>query len=204
MEYVACYYFNLEEFFSVLEQFNITKYNLFANLLKIFEPLIILLPLVYINPVYIIPKRNLKYFVGIREGFFSFLRRFFGLFISLYKPTPNNTKNVFFGRFVNLAIKSIFKIFVRKKIMVYWRTNTQLFKIKLQVGIQEGVKSNFGTIYPFKERLYVFYPFILSVFLLIALHNLNGLLFYGFTNTAFLLQNFVYSYQIVVGLTLLE
>jgi len=48
-----------------------------------------------------------------------------------------------------------------------------------------------------------YYPYIFVTFFLIVCHNFNGLIFYGFTNTAFLLQNFVISFQAVVGLTLI-
>ena len=63
--------------------------------------------------------------------------------------------------------------------------------------------TNFGDHYPYFTRLLNYYPYLAMVFFLILIHNFNGLLFYGFTNTAFLLQNFVISFQSVVGLTIL-
>jgi len=57
--------------------------------------------------------------------------------------------------------------------------------------------------YPYYNRLLNYYPYFFSVFFLILFHNFNGLLFYGFTNTAFLIQNCIISFQSVVGLTIL-
>ncbi len=187
-------------FGSVLEQFNITKYNLFDLFFDSLLPLMITLPILSVNFLYYLAQLRLDNLVLYIKNFFI---RFIGFIVSLYRPTMINTKNFFFGRFVLLFVKTFFKLYIRKRLMMFWRTNSQIIKLKTQLGIQEAIKSNFGNHYPFTVRLYEFYPFIVNVFVLIALTNLNGLLFYGFTNTAFLLQNFVYSFETVVGLTIM-
>ena len=79
----------------------------------------------------------------------------------------------------------------------------QVIKVKFQYKLQQIVKTNFGHGYPYFSRLLNYYPYILATFLFIILNNFDGLFFYGFTNTAFLLKNFLISFQIVVGLTLI-
>lgn len=187
---------------SVLEQFNITKYNLLSGVLDALIPLSIITPFVYIDFRSIIERRSYK-FLGVTlikvQRCLQVILRFI---FSLFGPTPDNTKNFYYSRWVQLVTKMFFKLYIKRKLSIFCKTNTYIVKIKIQLGIQEGVRSNFGHSYPFVNRLYEFYPFMFTIFFLIVLNNLNGLLFYGFTNTAFLVQNLSFSSQIVLGVTI--
>lgn len=189
---------------SVLEQFNITKYNLFNGIVPDFlVTFLIWVPFFTCIDIKFIYIKKYRFLLKIRNFLRHIFINFFKIIFSIFCPTPDIAKNYFFGRFVKLFIKTFFQLMLRKRLLVFLRSNSQIAKIKIQLGIQHALESNFGHAYPFTIRLYQYYPFILSIFVIIALTNLNGLLFYGFTNTAFLLQNFVFSFETVVGLTLL-
>merc|ERR1712110_545725 len=73
-------------------------------------------------------------------------------------------------------------LFIKKKLILFIRCNSQVVKFKIQYTFQQAVETNFGHGYPYYSRLLNYYPY---------------------TNTAFLLQNFVISFQAVIGLTLI-
>merc|ERR1712137_1430410 len=52
----------------------------------------------------------------------------------------------------------------------------------------------FGDHYPFTIRFYNYYPFLYHIFLFILFNNLLGLVPYGFSNSTFIIHNFVLSF----------
>ena len=102
---------------------------------------------------------------------------------------------------MSFCLKTYFKLLIKKRLVLFTRFNSQIVKFKIQYIFQKVVETNFGHGYPYYTRLLNYYPYLFITFFLIVCHNFNGLFFYGFTNTAFLLQNFVISFQAVVGLT---
>jgi len=65
------------------------------------------------------------------------------------------------------------------------------------------LKPTFGDHYPFTVRFYNYYPFLYHIFLFILFNNLLGLVPYGFSNSAFIIHNFVLSFSCLVGLTVI-
>lgn len=162
-------------FYSVLEQFSIVKFpinldifysNIFFSYLK---------GLFYSYIIY----DNVK-IIKILKKFFSFIQSFF-------LPNFFSTKNYVYARIMVFSIKCYFRLFSKKKLSLFWRTNFQVLKVKIQLKFQELVKTNFGDHYPFYTRLLNFYPYFLVIFFSILFHNFNGLLFYGL-----LIQHFCY------------
>merc|ERR1712137_1289176 len=139
--------------------------------------------------------------MGLQTMFFG-IKKLIQFFLSFFMPTVVSTKNMMFKRITILCFKQYLRLLVKKKILVFWRCNSQVIKVRSTVLFQQMVKANFGLFYPFKNRLLNFTPMLNTIFIVILVHNFNGLLFYGFTNTAFLLQNMVISFACVVGLTL--
>lgn len=193
-------------YLSVLEQFEITYFELGSLFLSLtnftlinsfflyYRNCVISLEIFFQNKKIFLAKRKLLY---IFKKFYLFLQSFF-------IPTLYLTKNYAYGKIAFLYAKHCFGLFLKKTILLFWRFNIQILRVKFQMGYQQAIKVNFGDHYPFYSRLLNYYPYLLTVFYFILYHNFNGLLFYGFTNTAFLLQNFMISFQSVVGLTLLE
>ena len=154
-------------FFSVLEQFAILKFPLSLGFFNL-----------------ILFNDSLKFFFSsfveykLKKGLF-FLRKFFQIIYSFFIPNGFSTKNYVYGRITIFLIKNYFRLFVKKKILVFWRCNFQVLKVKFQLKFQQTVKANFGLHYPFYNRLLNYYPFLVVIFSLIFFHNINGLLFHG-------------------------
>lgn len=144
-------------------------------------------------------KRKYAKFLGLKRFSTFWMRRFesFGL------PHGFSTKNYTYGRLMIFCLKNYFRLLIKDKLILFIRCNSQIIKFKIQYNFQKAIKTNFGHHYPYYSRLLNYYPYLFVIFFLILCHNFNGLFFYGFTNTAFLLQNFVLSFQAVVGLTIL-
>lgn len=196
--------------FSVLEQFDITKIYFSWSL-----PFLGILPIQYIFNFFFNTKIVLVYnwfkvcffnFYNYKivGQFLLFFKNIFQIIQSFFVPTGYFTKNYTYGRIAYFGLRVFLNLFIKKKILMFWRFNSLVVKIKIQLIFQQAIKTNFGDHYPYFTRLLNYYPYLAMVFFLILIHNFNGLLFYGFTNTAFLLQNFVISFQSVVGLTILE
>merc|ERR1712137_1210345 len=158
---------------SVLEQFCITKFSFLILSMSHFSFL-----------------GSFKAFVfkKLQTMFFG-IKKLIQFFLSFFMPTVVSTKNIMFKRITILCFKQYLRLLVKKKILVFWRCNSQVIKVRSTVLFQQMVKANFGLFYPFKNRLLNFTPMLNTIFIVILVHNFNGLLFYGFTNTAFLLQN---------------
>lgn len=161
--------YNIEEvfFFSVLEQFAILKFPLSIGIFN----------MIFFNDFF---KFYFSSFVEykLKRGLYLF-RKFFQLIYSFFIPNGFSTKNYVYGRITIFLIKNYFRLFVKKKILVFWRCNFQVLKIKFQLKFQQTIKANFGLHYPFYTRLLNYYPFLVVIFSLIFFHNINGLLFYG-------------------------
>ena len=191
-------------FFSVLEQFEITKYsfNYFCSIFffsKEREQKIISFVskiLLFIN--------NKIFFQRIQFGKpFRIIIKFFKIIQSFFLPNSFSTKNYMYSRIMSFCLKTYFKLFIKKRLILFIRCSSQIVKFKIQYNFQKAIETNFGHGYPYYSRLLNYYPYLFVTFFLIVCHNFNGLFFYGFTNTAFLLQNFVMSFQAVIGLTLI-
>lgn len=190
---------------SVLEQFEISSFE--------FSPFFIgLSGFSFLNKLHFIYRNNLLsfqiYFQNkavflVKRKIFFLLKKLYLFIQSFFLPTIFFTKNYVYGKTVFLYVKHCLGLFLKKTILVFWRYNILIIRLKFQMTYQQAIKTNFGSHYPFYSRLLNYYPYLLAVFILILYHNFNGLLFYGFTNTAFLLQNFLISFQSVVGLTFL-
>jgi len=206
--------------FNVLESFSITKHIIqikndfiphkFNWLYDYFYYQILAIT----NIIHLLLKENILkevsllmhtfYYTTIFTGFFfHVLFVWFYLIKSFFFPSPFLTKNFIYGRLARFVLKFWFQLFIKKKIYIFFKYKAQYIKNTINLLFQQNIKTNFGHHYPYYNRLLNFYPFFISIFFLILFHNFNGLLFYGFTNTAFLLQNCIISFQSVVGLTIL-
>lgn len=192
-------------FFSVLEQFEITKFSL--NWLF---SLYFFLDKRYKKIITFITKNllliNYKFFaIKLRYRTLKLLLvKFLKMLQSFFLPNSYSTKNYTYSRIMQICLKNFFKLLVKRKLSIFFRFAPQIIKIKIQLKLQQLIKTNFGDSNPYYRRLLNYYPYLFLTSFLIVCHNFNGLLFYGFTNTAFLLQNLVISFQAVVGLTFLE
>jgi len=179
---------------SVLEQFGITKMVFSVNLSNVYV-------WTFFQTYLISVISGLWYDLHIKT--YRIFRKILQLILSFGQPTFASTKNYMFGRIVKVLFNFYMRFLIKKKILAFWRCNAQVFKIKSSVMFQQMVKSNFGLFYPYKNRLLNYTPFLKVIFYTILCHNFNGLVFSGYTNTAFLFQNLVISVSCVVGLTLL-
>ena len=169
--------------FSVLEQFDITKIPLCLGTTLLGLPLF--------NKIYtFIDLLCYKNYLRLKGIFYLFLNNFksvpfflirktLKIFYSFFLPTSYTTKNYMYGKIVYLAIKVYLNLFYRHKILMFWRFNSAVIKVKVQLIFQQAIKTNFGLHYPYYNRLLNYYPYIATVFFLIVFHNFNGLLFYG-------------------------
>lgn len=120
---------------------------------------------------------------------------------SLFYPTTLSTKNYVYSRYSYTVYKFFFELKKKGKLLVFFISNYQLIKLKIQVYFQQIIKANFGSHYPFYSRLLNYYGLFFLFFFYIVSSNYNGLFFFGFTNTSFLFQNLFFSFMAVVGLT---
>lgn len=191
-------------FFSVLEQFEITKFSFSyfcsffflstekeQKIISFFSKILLFIN----NEILLI---NFKF-----DTLKRIIVKFFKVIQSFFLPNSFSTKNYMYSRIMSFCLKTYFKLFIKKRLILFLRCNSQIVKFKIQYIFQKAIESNFGHGYPYYSRLLNYYPYLFVTFFLIVCHNFNGLFFYGFTNTAFLLQNFVISFQAVVGLTLI-
>lgn len=161
-------------FFSVLEQFEITKFSLGGVCCFVLGERVTL----FIYKCYIVFRQYI--FWRIEPKFYAAaLRRLFQIIESFFHPTSYSTKNYMFGRIAAFVIKYYLNLFVKKKILIFFRSNAQIIKLRIQSKFQQVIKVNFGSHFPYYSRLLNYYPFLLVIFLLTVLHNFNGLLFYG-------------------------
>lgn len=181
--------------FSVLEQFEITKFT--------FNPLFYLRS-GFFKKIFLFFKRKIFLMKLKYRSLKRFFIKIFYLIKSLFIPNSYSTKNYSFSRIMYFCLKKFFRLSIKHKLVLFFRFSVQIIKLKITYKLQQAIETNFGHGYPYYTRLLNYYPYLLATFLMILLQNFNGLYFYGFTNTAFLLQNFVISFQIVVGLTLIE
>jgi F-type H+-transporting ATPase subunit a len=141
--------------------------------------------------------------IQFKNILFYYFKLFYKYIQSFFFPTNYSTKNYTYGRITQLVVKTYFRLLAKNKLLIFYKYNLQVIKMKIQFKFQQIIKDNFGLHYPYSNRLFMYYPYFVVIFFLILFHNFNGLLFYGFTNTAFLLQNCVISFQSVIGLTIL-
>lgn len=179
---------------SVLEQFEITKFT-FNPLFYTRSGFLRKLILFFERKIFLMKKkyRSLKRF---------FIKAFY-LLNSFFIPNSYSTKNYTFSRIVYYILKRYFYLSIKHKLVLFFRFSVQIIKLKITYKLQQAIETNFGHAYPYYTRLLNYFPYLLATFFTILLQNFDGLYFYGFTNTAFLLQNFIISFQIVVGLTLI-
>ncbi len=170
--------------YSVLEQFDITKID-FSWILPFlgFIKLKFILDFFFNEQILLFfYKLKVTYFIFINKlkGFlFFFIRKIFKIIQSFFIPTSYSTKNYMYGKIAYLIIKSYLSLFYKNKILMFWRLNSAVVKVKVQLIFQQAIKTNFGLHYPYYNRLLNYYPYIVTVFFLIVFHNFNGLLFYG-------------------------
>ena len=190
-------------FYSVLEQFEITKLTFGSLFFK--NDLSLSRVIIYVK-VKFGEYVNVKLLGYFSDKYFNVknILLFLAKYIeSFFHPTSEFTKNYIYGRIALKGIKYKLNLFIKKKILVFCRCNSQIVKLKFQVILQQVLKTNFGLHFPYYNRLLNFYPYIMLTFVLILAHNFVGLLYYGFTNTAFLFQNLELTWSSVVGLTFL-
>lgn len=191
-------------FFSVLEQFEITKFTFSALFFAFFfskEKQINIIS--FLSKVFLFFNRKIFLIEVKYRSLRRFLFKTFSILTSFFIPNSYSTKNYMYSRLMSFCLKNFFKLFFRQKLVLFFRYSVQIIKVKIQYKLQQAIETNFGHGYPYYSRLLNYYPFLFVTFSMILSHNFNGLYFYGFTNTAFLLQNFVISFQVVVGLTLI-
>lgn len=191
-------------FFSVLEQFEITKFPKSVGLL--------------LFTTHSCKERKVIFFfekiaLYISQRFFSLkykrytlkklFYRLYKFVVSFFYPSRLECKTYTYAKLMRIGISTYLKILTRRKLWLFIRYNAIIIKFKIQLNFQYALETNFGRLFPYYNRLLNFSPYLYSLFLMILCHNFNGLYFYGFTNTAFLLQNFVMSFQTVVGLTII-
>jgi hypothetical protein len=185
-------------FFSVLEQFEITKFSFFFFSIEKEQKIVL-----FFNKILLFIKNDILLMNVKFDALQRIIIKFFKTIQSFFLPNSFSTKNYMYSRIMSFCLKTYFKLFIKRKLFLFLRCNAQVIKFKIQYILQKAIESNFGHGYPYYSRLLNYYPYLFVTFFLIVCHNFNGLFFYGFTNTAFLLQNFVISFQAVVGLTLL-
>ena len=201
----------LTNFNSTLDQFEITKFPLSGKDGIVYKvSYFVFGKKVIVNLSEFLEKLLIKFicYIHLFGIKFTFLKK---LLIKIYLEirglfflNTSSTKNYMFSRIMNLCSRTILKLYIRKKILLMTRFNAQVIKERIHVEFKNIIISNFGHKFPYYNRLLNYLPYLFYIFISIVLYNYNGLLFYGFCNTAFLFQNIVISFQIVVGLTLIE
>lgn len=84
--------------------------------------------------------------------------------------------NMIFGYLVFFFIKNII-FFGNYKFTLFINKVSNFIRLKFLLKFQEMVKTNFGSHYPFFTKSLVFYPYFLTIFLVIFFSNFQGLIF---------------------------
>merc|ERR1712184_146815 len=146
--------------FSVLEQFEITKFSFsyfFSTFFSSSEKgkkiisFINKILLFISNKILLIRFRSLK----------RIIVKLFKVIQSFFFPNLFSTKNYMYSRIMSFALKTYFKLFIKKKLILFIRCNSQVVKFKIQYTFQQAVGTNFGHGYPYYSRLLNYYPYIL-------------------------------------------
>lgn len=177
LEQFNLFYIPLFYFFKVFFGFSIGVSFLINNLFVNF-----ILSLIYVNDV-IGREIFLDVFFSKEINFITLIVCFFTCYKSylldfdfLISLTFGYINNMIFGYLIFFFIKNIV-FFGTYNFSLFINRLTKFIRLKFLLKFQELIKMNFGLHFPFVTKSLVFYPYFLTIFLVIFFSNFQGLIF---------------------------
>lgn len=116
---------------------------------------------------------------------------------------------VFIFQYCFLPINATFFLFLFF-LLIFFRVISQYHRVFPRFFIETFLESFYLFInrlliqnYKLNAQISVFFPFLFFLFFIILFINLFGIIPMGFTNTAFILHNFLITASIILGITLM-